>query len=98
MKNSKKEEKIVKEIQKKFGSVIDLTKTPFVIIEILRNYGRIFDEDGGGGGGGMGGGTGVSTMAVGITPDSDGHIGNAILLKEILKLQKQIQALNRKIK
>ena len=90
MKNSKKEEKIIKEIQKKFGSVIDLTKTPFVIIEILRNYGRIFVENGGG--------TGVSTMAVGITPDSDGHIGNAILLKEILKLQKQIQALNRKIK
>jgi hypothetical protein len=35
----KKEEKIIKDIISKYGSKIDLNKTPYVIIEIIRQFG-----------------------------------------------------------
>jgi hypothetical protein len=49
---------IAKEIAKKYGSVIDLNKSPSVILEIIRNYKYLFGADGT---------TGMmSTIAVGI--------------------------------
>ena len=44
---------IVKEIEKKFGRVIDLERSPMVLVEIIREFRHRFDDDGGGGGGGV---------------------------------------------
>lgn len=95
MKNSEKHQKLIKEIVKKYGIIINLQETPGVLIEILRNYGKIF-TNGGGGGGGMGPGT--STIAVGISPSEELDIKNTVLLKEILKIQKELRTINKKLK
>lgn len=62
--------RIIKEIQKKYGNVIDLEKSPFILIEILRNYGKLFDDNGGGGVS-----PGTSTVAVGVSPGTGGGGG-----------------------
>ena len=54
--------KIIAEIRKRYGAVIDLEKSPLVLVEVLRNYGRLFADDGTGG---VSPGT-ISTVAVGI--------------------------------
>lgn len=59
---------VVQEIRQRYGSIIDLRASPGVLIEILRNYGRLFQDDDGGGGG-------TSTVAVGITPGTGGGGG-----------------------
>jgi hypothetical protein len=75
---------VVHQISKQYGRVIDLKTSPFVMIEILRNFGHALDDDGGGGGGGGGGvGGGVSTIAVGITPP---EIGEDIQLIDVMRL------------
>ena len=40
---------VVNEIAKRFGNVIDLKKHPFVMVEILRQFGHELDNGGGGG-------------------------------------------------
>jgi hypothetical protein len=39
---------IVDEIAARFGRVIDLDQSPFVMIEIIRNFGHALDDDNGG--------------------------------------------------
>lgn len=45
MPNKKTQARLVGEIKKKFGNVIDLQKSPLVLVEILRQYGTRFNED-----------------------------------------------------
>lgn len=97
MANAKSHTRLVKEIAKKYGKVIDLDRSPQVLVEILREFGHIFSpgsdvtvE------GGMGPGTGVSSIAVAGPPDA-GEIENAVIFKAILALQKDIKGLNRKV-
>lgn len=59
---SQRQARVVAQIRKRFGAVIDLQKSPSVLIEIIRNFGRVLDDDGTGGGGPGG----TSTVAVGI--------------------------------
>ncbi len=100
--NEKSQEKreaelrIVAEIKKQFGAKIDLDRSPFVMIEIIRNFRHLFDDNGGGGGGGGGG---VSTIAVGITPPTGEEIevDNATLLREILNLQRTMKEIQKKL-
>lgn len=40
---TKKEEKAILEIMKKYGNNIDLKKSPYLIAEIIKQYGPIFD-------------------------------------------------------
>lgn len=75
----------VAEIRKKYGKIIDLEKTPLVLVEIFRQYGDVLQGVGGGTGGGGGGGTGgpgVSTVAVGVndggTNDGGGGGGGGV--------------------
>jgi hypothetical protein len=101
---TKKQAQVVKDIAKKYGKVIDLEKSPGVLIEILQNFGRVLDN-GVDGTGGVGGG--VSTIAVGIDvgvtpppPPSEsgaGQVQLADVLKAVLKLQRDLQALARKL-
>jgi hypothetical protein len=80
---------IVNEIGKRFGRVIDLDKSPLVMIEILREFGHKLDDNGGGGGGGVGGG--VSTIAVGITPPEPGErVELSDVMKAVLRIQREL--------
>jgi hypothetical protein len=76
---------IVHQISRQYGRIIDLERSPFVMIEILRNFGHALDDDGGGGGGGGGG---VSTIAVGITPP---EVGEDIQLVDVMRVLLAIQ-------
>jgi len=83
------EDKIVRDVIKKYGQTIDLKESPYVLIEILRVYGSLFqDEDGGLPPGGA------------PTPPPPGpegrRIDTALLLAEIQKLSRHIQALQGK--
>ncbi len=83
------EDKIVRDVMKRYGDTIDLKKTPYVLIEILRGYGKLFEDDGGSPPGG--------TPPPPPPPGPEGRrIDNAVLLNEILKLGRQIKALERK--
>jgi hypothetical protein len=100
-----KHRRIVKEIEKKFGRVIDLDRSPFVLVEIIREFGHQFDEENGGGGEG---GVSPSSIAVAGPPDppedppapdapDDPELPQGMVTKLLLTMQKDIKALNRKI-
>ena len=87
----KMEEKIINDVIRKYGPIIDLKETPFVIIEIIRNFKSRFDgPDGGSPPGGVGG--------VGGPHSDEFHsIKNSDILKEILKLSKEIKLISKKL-
>jgi len=76
------EDKVVREVIKKYGDQINLKETPYVLTEILRNYGRLFDPGDGG-------------SPPGGTPPTgpSRRIDNMALMEEILKLGRQIKTL-----
>ena len=86
------DEEIIKDVITRFGPVIDLRKTPHVMIEILRTHaGEIPDG-------------GVSVAGVGTPPGPSGAInslGNVVdnvqIMKEILKLSKQVNLLAERV-
>ncbi len=89
------DEEIIKDVIARFGAAIDLRKTPHLIIEILRTHGTGFLEEPNGG---------VSVAGVGTPPGPAGEINslgsvvdNAQIMKEILKLSKQVQVLTERI-
>ena len=41
----KQQEKAIKDIISKYGETIDLKKSPYLIAEIIRSYGSIFDPN-----------------------------------------------------
>jgi hypothetical protein len=49
MSNRERELAVVNEIEKRYGSVIDLKKQPMVMIEIIRQFGHALDNGTGGG-------------------------------------------------
>ncbi len=100
---SKRQTSIVEEITKKYGRTLDLKASPGVLIEILRNYGRVLDDDGGGGAGGVS----PSTIAGSgpppappppPPPSSDpGDVGLADIMKAVLKLQRDVQSIRESV-
>jgi len=86
------EDKIVREVIKKYGDRINLKQTPYVLIEILRDYGGLFDD--GGDGGLPPGGTPPPPPPTG--PDVL-RIDMTMLMQEILKLSREVRALSAKI-
>lgn len=85
--------RIAAEIKKKFGAQIDLNKTPLVIIEIIRNFRHLFNDDEVADGTG---GVSPSTIA-GSPPSHDEVIDNATLLHEILNLQKTMKEIQKSL-
>ena len=81
-----KDMNVVAEIKKRHGSVIDLDKSPMVIIEIIHNFRHLIDEvagpDGTGGG----------------PPGSNPDVGTAAVLNLLLELKREVQALSARIK
>lgn len=89
------DEALIKDVRARYGDVIDLRQKPFVLIEILRNFGggELFTPD-----------AGVSVAGVGSPPGpqaSMGSLGNVVdnvqLMKEVLKLSRQIGALTERV-
>jgi len=97
--NKKQHEKIVRDVVKKYGYIIDLKKSPFLIIEILRRFGPIFDDPDGGvlPGGVPPPPSPPPPSIVGIEGYGEEKITNTELLREILKLGSQIKAIKLKI-
>jgi hypothetical protein len=86
---------IVEKISQRYGKVIDLERSPMVMIEVLRNFGHVLDDDGGGG---SGGGGGVSTIAVGITPPTSGEqVGLVDVMKVLLSLQREVKGVRARL-
>ncbi len=77
--------KVVAQIKKRYGSVIDLNKSPMAIIEIIHNFRYLLDEVAGpdGTGGGPPG------------PASSGEIGTVAVLNLLLELKRDVQALKK---
>jgi hypothetical protein len=82
----KKEEKLVKEIIKKYGPVINLKESPYIMVEILRKYGPIFQDDGGLPPGGV-------PPEPPPGPDDRDKVHNSDILKEVLKLSRDVKAI-----
>jgi len=91
------DKQIVKEVITHFGPVIDLRKAPNVLIEILRRHGGSLVADAPD--------AGVSVAGVGTPPGpatrNNASLGNVVdnvqLMKEILKLSKQVALLSERI-
>jgi len=94
---NERERAVIRRITETFGHVIDLKKTPGVMIEILRDYGpniiKTLDEDGGGGGGG---GPGVSSIA--IAGPGSGSVTPEDLMRVMLELRKETIDLRQEVK
>jgi hypothetical protein len=89
---------IVDQIAKQYGGVIDLDRSPFVMVEILPNFGHALDDDDNGGGGGGGVGGGVSTIAVGITPPESGEDIQLIdVMRGLLGVQRDLAQLQGRV-
>ena len=78
---TKREREVIERISEQYGRVIDLHKTPGVMIEILREFGpnilHVLDDNGGGGGGG---GPTVSSIAIA------GPGSGAVTLEDVMRL------------
>jgi hypothetical protein len=90
-----KDEQIIKDVITRYGDVIDLRTKPYLILEIIRNFagGLVNVPDGG-----------VSVAGVGTPPGPQGSMGslgnvvdNAQIMKEILKVSRQITLLTERI-
>ena len=89
------DEALIKDIRARYGDRIDLREKPFVLLEILRNFGggTVNIPDGG-----------VSVAGVGTPPGPKGSMGslgnvvdNVQLMKEVLKISKQVQLLTERV-
>lgn len=80
------DDRFVKEVIKRYGPVIDLRETPFVLIEIIRNFGSVLVPDGG-----------LPPGGVGPVGPATPRVDNALLLREILKIGREVTAIKRKL-
>jgi hypothetical protein len=97
----KQQSTLVNEIAKKYGSTIDLKKSPAVLIEILRNYGRALDPDPTGGTGG------VSPSSIAVAgpppppppppPSEAGDVRLADVMRAVLNLQRDISTISKSL-
>lgn len=80
--------KVVAEIKKRYGHVIDLEKSPMTIIEIIHNFRYLLDEvagpDGTGGG---------PPKRLNVE-----EVGTATVLNLILELRREVKALSSTLK
>ncbi len=97
-----REQQIIKRIADQYGTVIDLTKTPGVMIEVLREFGptilKDLGEDNGGGGGGTGGvSSGPTVSSIAIAGPGSGSVVIEDLMRVILELRQEIIKLSERV-
>ena len=81
----------VAKVIKKYGSKIDLAANPEVLIEILRSFGRLFEDDGDGGA--KPGGVGPNPCLV-----EGGRVTEQEIMKAILTLSREVASIKSLIK
>jgi hypothetical protein len=89
---------IVDEIAKRYGDVIELRKSPFIMIEILRTFGHAVDHastgdhvgDHEGGIGGSGGAPGAPPSSIAIAGAGE-HVDLNDIMKVLLNVQREIR-------
>lgn len=90
---TREEKAVVTKVIKKYGSKINLEANPEVLIEILRSFGRLFDDDGDGG---------AKPGGVGSPPDpclvADGRVTEQEIMKAILALSREVASIKSLIK
>ena len=88
-----KEEKVVRQIVKRYGKVIDLERNPGVIIDIIRSFGHevLSDDDGG-----LPGGVPPSPPP-GPTSFQD-PVTNSEIMKELLRLSRAVDRIARELR
>jgi hypothetical protein len=77
---------VVEEIKKRYGSVIDLDKSPMAIIEIIHNFRYLLDE--------VAGPDGTGGGPPGRIAD---EVGTATLLNLVLELKREVASLHAKL-
>lgn len=75
----------IAKVIKKYGAKIDLETHPEVLIEILRSFGRLFDD---GDGGAKPGGVGPNPCIV-----EDGRVTEQELMKAILHVSREVASI-----
>jgi hypothetical protein len=92
----KREQALIDRISRQYGKVIDLERTPGVLIEILREFGptigKVLDEDGVGGGG-----TGQTVSSIAIAGPGTGHVTTEDLMRLLLELRQEIIKLSARV-
>ncbi len=83
----KEQEKIIKEVVKRYGNIINLKETPFVLIEILRDFKNRLPDDGGAPPGGAPTPPGPAAQ----------QVENTEILQAILKLTKEVVAIKKQL-
>ncbi|MEJ8847469.1 hypothetical protein [Variovorax rhizosphaerae] len=94
MRTNPKDLELVEAIKKRYGKVIDLDKSPTAILEIIQNYRHLLDEVAGPDGTGGGPGGPPPPPPGSTRPD----VGTAAVLNLLLELQREVRALNAKVK
>ena len=85
---TKQDQKIIRDVIKRFGPIINLEETPFVLTEILRNFGpTLMSIDGG-----------LPPGGIGVGGPAVREISNSAILKEVLKLSREVSALKAALK
>jgi hypothetical protein len=89
---TKREQDVIKRIIEQFGPVIDLKRSPGVMLEILRHFGAVLGEDDDGTGGG---GPGVSSIA--IAGPGTGTVTLEDLMRVVLDLRQEVIKLSERV-
>jgi hypothetical protein len=92
----KREQEVIKRISEQYGRVIDLERTPGVLIEILRDYGptigQVLDGEGG-----AGGAPPSPPSSIAIAGPGSGSVLMEDLMRIILDLRQEIAKLSEKV-
>ena len=82
---TREQKALINKISRKYGSTIDLRAHPEVLIDILRAFGRIFEDPDGG----LPGGVGSPPPCI----VEEGRVTTDDLMKAILKLTRDVAAI-----
>lgn len=96
---TKREQEVIKRISEQYGRVIDLERTPGVLIEILRDYGPTIGQvlDGEGGAGGAPPSPPPPPSSIAIAGPGSGSVLMEDLMRIILDLRQEIAKLSEKV-
>jgi hypothetical protein len=92
---TKREKELIKKISSQYGQVIDLKKTPGVLVEILREYGpsigRLLDHEG------RAGDPPTPPSSIAIAGPGSGSVLLEDLMRIILDLRQEVAKLSAKV-
>jgi hypothetical protein len=98
---TKREQEVIQRISQQYGRVIDLDRTPGVMIEILREYGpsisHVLDGEGGAGGAPPSPPPPTPPSSIAIAGPGSGSVLMEDLMRIILDLRQEIAKLSERV-